>query len=34
MTDVPGPKLGLRPIRDGDERELLRIHRTPAVRGW
>jgi hypothetical protein len=34
MTDVPAPELRLRPIRFGDERELLRIHRTPAVRRW
>jgi aminoglycoside 6'-N-acetyltransferase len=34
MTDAPAPELRLRPIRARDERELLRIHRTPAVRRW
>lgn len=33
-ADVPTRELRLRPIRVGDERELLRIHRTPAVRRW
>jgi aminoglycoside 6'-N-acetyltransferase len=31
---VTGWNLVLRPLRSGDETELLRIHRTPEVRRW
>jgi aminoglycoside 6'-N-acetyltransferase len=34
MTDGRPGGFTLRPIRAGDERELLRIHRTPEVRRW
>jgi aminoglycoside 6'-N-acetyltransferase len=32
--DAPGVRLVLRPLRRGDEAELLRILRTPAVARW
>jgi aminoglycoside 6'-N-acetyltransferase len=34
MHDQASPAVSLRPIRASDEADLLRIHRSPAVRRW
>src|SRR6185436_9519821 len=31
---APEPEMTLRPLAEGDEAELLRIHRTPEVMRW